>query len=79
MSKQSRTHNLTGDFIPEPAVRRATVRRRRAGAVAPPVASAARGTARRATPGAASAARVLRRWSVAELIARAATVRRPTA
>jgi hypothetical protein len=79
MSKQPSNHNLTGDFISERAVRRATSRRRRAGAVAPAAAPAGGGTVRRATPSTASAARVLRRWSVAELIARAPTASRATA
>jgi hypothetical protein len=79
MSKQYSTHNLTGNFISERAVRRATARRRRAGAVAPAAAPAAGGTARRATPSTASPPRVLRRWSVAELIVRATTAHRATA
>ncbi len=79
MSKQSSTHDLTGDFISERAVRRATAPRPTGGAQAPAGAPAAGGTVRLSTPSTASVARVLRRWSVAELIVRAAPARRATA
>ncbi len=70
------TCSQSGDFISERAARRVTAHRRPAAAPAPAVAPAATGrpapAARQATPTPASGARILRRWSVAELIYRAA-------
>jgi hypothetical protein len=79
MSTQAiRTHFRTRDFSSERAMRRGSAHRRTATApaVAPAVALVAASTpvpaARQAAPTVATGARILRRWSVAQLIAHAA-------
>ena len=68
-------------FISECAVHGATARHRAAAGVAPGAGVAPTGStdrpAPRVTPSPASATRPLRRWSVAELIARSAAPPRP--
>lgn len=80
MSKQSsRTDFPAGDFISEDAVRGALGRRRRARHAAPAAAEGTSGHHSGAAASASSYARrmtPLRRWSVAELVARA-LVQRP--
>ncbi len=75
-TKSTRTHFLTGEFISEGGVRRVLGRRRSTSLTAP--ARAAAGlpanpsiAAGQATPLPPDAPPPLRRWSVAELIARA--------
>ena len=84
MNKElTRTHCLAGDFISENAVRGVSVRRRRRPPTTPtkpastlPANSPAAGDDTSSPPG---GQRPLRRWSVAELIARAVAAPRPTA
>jgi hypothetical protein len=84
MNKElTRTHSIAGDFISENAVRGVFVRRRRMPPTTPtkpvttlPANSPAAGDD---TPSPTEGQRPLRRWSVAELIARAVVAPPPTA
>ena len=75
MSKETtRTDFPAGDFISENAVRGVFGRRRHSSPTVPAhTATAARGHCRADTSAPTGGARLLRRWSVAELIARAVT------